>query len=127
SNSIPIAKMSLIKDGLGNVSTPEVSLFDVNLNKRSLIKVDRQTIPEWKNVDGYFLFEKNGSMFTVRAMKTRGYGGRVEDSFDQIFNDREGIYQRKVAYIGIVMMKYTTYPSLNRNRAESVLVQKINQ
>jgi predicted phage tail component-like protein len=127
SNSIPIAKLSLTKDGVGNVSTPEVSLFDVNLNKRRLIRVQRETIPNWKNVDGYFLFEKNGTEFTVSAMKTKGYGGRVEEKFEEIFNDQEGIYQRKVAYIGIVMMKYTTYPSLNRNRAESILVQKINQ
>lgn len=127
-NKVPIARLTMTKSNRGKVSTLEVRLIADNpSNSRYLVRVMPEDVPDWEHLTGFATLKKVGNTFTARCVRTSGVGGRVLKEFNATFEDTLGHFQRKVASVAVVFMKYKDYPTLSLNRSDEALVEKINQ
>ncbi|MBO0962491.1 phage tail family protein [Neobacillus sp. MM2021_6] len=126
-NNKPIARLSLVKDTTGELSTPEIRLLGANGETQYVLRLTRDQVQNWKDAYVFLELKREGNTFTARVARTRGYGGRVEEEVSQKFVDTAGIFIRSVASVAVNFMKYGNSPTLNRNRVQETLVQRINQ
>ncbi|WP_166246851.1 hypothetical protein, partial [Bacillus sp. MM2020_4] len=98
-NKKPIARLTLVKDTAGEISTPEIRLFGVNGETQYVLRQSREQVEQWKDVYVFLELKKEGNVFTARMARTRGEGGRVEEEISYKFLDTAGLFTRSVASV----------------------------
>ena len=123
----PVASVHFIKDTYGNITRPEIYIYNIDGVPRRILSFKRDQVSEWKDLTGYLSIMREGQSFIAQAERSRGLFGGVIDRRVELFEDTQNEYQRPIVSVAVVFQAYRTFPTLNRNRAARVIVDKVNQ
>ncbi|MBW8350784.1 phage tail family protein [Bacillus sp. IITD106] len=123
----PVCSVHFVKDFYGKITRPEIILYDANGVPKKILSFKGNQVQDWTDLYGYISIIREGQRFIAQAERSRGLFGGVIDRRVELFHDVQNKYQRPIVSVSIAFQAYRTNPTLNRNRAARLSVDKINQ